>query len=118
MADDIPQQRISADEKSGNRDGKGRFGSGNTAGTGGEAGWLKRVRQDMRAGIPTAQATLLRVMNSVDDKAATAAAKTWLEFAMPKPRQTHRVEGKNGDALAMVSAEALVAFVTGKKEGS
>lgn len=114
-----PKQRTATAEKSGNRDPKtGQFGEGNTAGTGGQSGWLKRTREALRDDVPTALATLRRVMASEDGKAATAAAKVVLEYSMPKPRQTHRVEGKNGDPLGFLSPEALVAFITGKKEGT
>lgn len=114
-----PKQRTATAEKSGNRDPKtGQFGEGNTAGTGGQSGWLKRTREALRDDVPTALATLRRVMASKDDlKAATAAAKVVLEYTVPKPKQTHRVEGKNGDPLGVLTAEQLVAFITGKKEG-
>jgi hypothetical protein len=113
-----PKQRPASAEKAGNHDPKtGQFGPGNTAGTGGQSGWLKKVRKEMQEDIPTALNTLRRVMASEDDKAATGAAKVWLEYTVPKPKQTHRLEGKGGDPLAMLSPEALVAFITGKKEG-
>lgn len=111
-----PLKPESSAEKSGNHDLKtGHFGAGNNAGTGGEAGWLKKVRKDLRALLPSATNTLLRVMGSEDEKAATTAAKVVLEFTVPKPRQTHRVEGKGGDPLAVLTAEQLVAFVKGEK---
>lgn len=112
-----PHGRIPAEEKSGNRDGRGRFGGGNTAGTG-AASWLTKIRRDLRDGVPLAQATLMRVMKGGTDKDATSAAKVWLEFSVPKPKQTHRVEGRNGDPLGVLTPEQLVAFITGKKEGA
>lgn len=115
MSDQLPDQRSPVAT---GRKEDGTFDKGNSPNPGGQAKWLKQVREELRALLPHARATLSRVMVGDDQKAAVQAAKVVLEYTVPKPKQTHRLEGKNGDALAMVSAEALVAFVTGKKEGT
>lgn len=114
MSHETPDQRSS--QVAGRRE-DGTFAEGNSPNPGGQAKWLKQVRADLRNLLPHARATLARVMVSQDEKAAVQAAKVVLEYTVPKPKQTHKIEGK-GDPLAVVSPEALVAFITGKKEGT
>lgn len=92
------------------------FKKGQSGNPGGGPKWLKGVRESLKGLTPLARKTLREVMKgSEKDGDRVAAARVVLEYTVPKPKQTHRVEGKGGDPLALMSAEALVAFVTGKK---
>lgn len=91
------------------------FKKGQSGNPGGKPKWLKAARESLQALTPLARKTLRAVMKNGADKDKVAAAKTVLEFTVPKPKQTHRVEGKGGDPLAVLTPEQLVAFVKGKK---
>lgn len=93
-----------------------QFKPGQSGNPGGKPAWLKKVRQSLQGLTPLARKTLRDVMKAGADKDRVAAAKTVLEYTVPKPRQTHRVEGKGGDPLAVLTPEQLVAFVKGSKE--
>lgn len=110
----VPELRNSVDAVI--READGTFARGKSPNPGGQAKWLKEVRQSLRDLTPLAAKTLKQVMEEgAKDSDKTAAAKVVLEYTVPKPKQTHRVEGKGGDPLASLTAEQLVAFVTGRK---
>lgn len=92
-----------------------QFKPGKSGNPGGKPKWLKAARESLQSLTPLARKTLRQVMKNGADKDKVAAAKTVLEFTVPKPRQTHRVEGKGGDPLAVLTPEQLVAFVKGEK---
>lgn len=83
---------------------------------GGQPKWLRDVRTALRELTPVAVKTLKEIMENSESKDAdrAKAADVVLKYTVPLPKQTHRVEGKGGDPLALLSAEALVAFVKGK----
>jgi hypothetical protein len=93
------------------------FKKGESGNPGGGPKWLKGVRESLKSLTPLAAKTLKDIMENTDAKDAdrAKAADVVLKYTVPLPKQTHRVEGKGGDPLALMSAEALVAFVTGKK---
>lgn len=85
-----------------------------TPNPGGQPKWLKGVREGLRALLPEAQRRLGEIIRSGSDKDSTVAARVVLEYTVPKPKQTHRVEGKGSDLLAALTPEQLVAFVKGE----
>jgi len=94
------------------------FKKGVSGNPGGAPKWLKAVRESLRRDTPLARRTLRKIMKSAEAKDADkiAAAKVTLDFTVPKPKQTHRVEGNNGDPLAALTPEQLVAFVLGRNK--
>jgi len=108
-----PENRTPAVE---NRREDGTFGAGNSANPGGQPRWLKSVRESLKTLTPLARDTLQHVMeNAAKDSDKVAAAKVVLEFTVPKPKQTHRVEHKGQDPLAGLTPEEIVRFVKGEK---
>lgn len=93
------------------------FPKGKSGNPGGQPKWLREVRDGLRSLAPKAYRRLESIIDTGSDKDATAAAKVVFEYTLPKPKQTHRVEGKNGDPLAALTDVQLVAFIAGKKEG-
>lgn len=91
------------------------FKKGESGNPGGAPKWLKEVREGLKSLHPAAKQRLTSIIADGSDKDATAAIRVVYEYTVPKPKQTHRVEGKNGDPLASLTAEQLVAFVTGRK---
>ena len=91
------------------------FKPGQSGNPNGRPKWLKEVREGLRSLLPDAQRRLGDVIRNGSDKDSTAAAKVVLEYTISKPKQTHRVEGKGGDPLAVLTPEQLVAFVKGEK---
>jgi DnaJ-domain-containing protein 1 len=114
--DEAPHNRPPTDEAKRRTDGT--FGPNNAANPGGQTKWLKAFRVALQKDTALARRTLRKVMKSDLSKDAdkVAAAGVVLKYTVPLPKQTHKIEGKGGDPLALMSAEALVAFVTGKKE--
>lgn len=117
-----PENREPADT---HRRKDGTFGPGNSANPGGRAGWQKELRGLLQGDAKLAHRLLRAVIRGEDGAGrevrvadSVKAAEVVLKFTLPMPKQTHRVEGKNGDPLGLASAEALVAFITGKKEGT
>jgi hypothetical protein len=116
-----PENREPADP---HRRKDGTFGAGNSANPGGRAGWQKDLRELLREDAKEARLLLRAVIagtvagREVRVADSVKAAEVVLKFTLPMPKQTHRVEGKNGDPLGLLSPEALVAFITGKKEGT
>lgn len=93
------------------------FPKGKSGNPGGQPKWVKEVREALRTCVKKGAARLEEIIVTGSDKDAVAAMKVAAEFSLAKPKQTHRVEGKGGDPLQVLTAEQLVAFVTGKKEG-
>jgi hypothetical protein len=112
VADENPQLRNPAVVE---RRDDGTFAGGGSANPGGQAKWLKEIRAGLRSLLPEAKNRLGEIIRSGSDKDSTAAAKVVLEYTVPKPKQTHRVEGKGGDPLALLSPEQLVEFIKGRK---
>jgi hypothetical protein len=107
---EIPDLRSSEERRE-----DGTFAPGKSPNPGGQAKWLQPIKKDLRAGVPGVLKKLAAIIESGADKDAIAAGKVWLEYSLPKPKQTHRVEGKGGDPLASLTAEQLVAFIKGGK---
>lgn len=91
------------------------FPRGKSGNPGGQPKWVKEVREALRTCVTKGAARLERIIENGSDKDAVAAMKVAAEFSLTKPKQTHKIEGK-GDPLAVVSPEALVAFIAGKKD--
>lgn len=91
------------------------FRPGQSGNPDGQPKWLKGVRESLKSLTPLARKTLREVMKTGQDKDRVAAAKTVLEYTVPKPKQTHRVESGGKDALAGLTPEQLVAFIKGEK---
>jgi hypothetical protein len=74
-----------------------------------EPGWVKQAKAALREGSSEAADYLRSVVK--DNDAATKdrlfAAKTVLEFTVPKPTQKLKVENKGSDILKDISAEML-----------
>ena len=93
----------------------GKFAKGKSPNPGGQSQWMKDVKRSLRDLTPLAAKTLKQVMEgSEKDADRVRAADVVLKYTVPPPKQTHRVEGKGGDPLAMLTPEALVAFITKK----
>lgn len=114
MTDENPQERTAA--VAAERRPDGTFGPGNAANPGGQPKWLKQVRESLKALTPLAAERLKGIILDGEDKDSVAAAKVVLEYTVPKPKQTHKVEG-GGRILTDVTTQALVEFITGKREG-
>ena len=99
-----------------NRRDDGTYAPGKSPNPGGQAKWLQPIKADLRKGVPKVLNRLMGIIENGSDKDATAAGKVWLEYSLPKPKQTHRVEGKGGDPLAVLTPEQLVAFVKGESK--
>lgn len=110
MSDDVFENNPPETER------KFGFKEGISGNPGGRPKWLKGVVDGLKELHPAAKLRLASIIKDGADKDAAAAIRVLYDFTVPKPKQTHRVEGKGGDPLGLVSAEALVAFVTGKKE--
>ncbi len=78
--------------------------------------WLKEIRNGLRSLLPETMDRLGEIIRNGSDKDSTAAARVVLEYTVPKPKQTHRVEGKGGDPLAVLTPDQLVEFIKGRKE--
>ena len=91
------------------------FQKGTSGNPSGRPKWLKGVVDGLKKLHPAAETRLASIITHGADKDAAAAIRVLYDFTIPKPKQTHRVEGKGGDPLALLTPEALVAFVTGKK---
>lgn len=116
MSDNAPDLRSPVVANFDDRRDDGTFVPGKSPNPGGQAKWLQPIKKDLRAGVPKVLTRLMGIIENGSDKDATAAGKVWLEYSLPKPKQTHRVEGKNGDPLVSLTPEQLVAFVKGGKE--
>lgn len=102
------------------------YKAGQSGNPGGQPKWVKEVRDALRKDAALARRLLRRVMQGKDLGAggrevriadSVKAAEVVLKFSIPPPRQTHRVEGRGGDPLGVLTPEQLVAFITGKKGG-
>lgn len=92
-----------------NHDRHGAFKVGNKAGTGGAPSWVKAARDNLRDLVPGAVETLATILRDGEDRDALAAAKLILDFTVPRPKVTHRVEGTAGGPLAGLTLEQLLA---------
>lgn len=114
MSEGIPDLRSTEGPE---RREDGTFAPGRSPNPGGQAAWLKPIRDELRKGSAEAVTRLRRIVAKGSDKDANIAAKVLLEFAVPKPKQTHHVK-HSGDPLAPMSPEELRDFVlASKKEG-
>lgn len=109
MADQEDKSAVAVERRP---DGTVKKGSPNP---GGQPKWVKEIRDGLRALHPAALTRLTAIIRDGEDKDANAAIRLVYDFSLPKPKQTHRVEGKGGDPLASLTAEQLVALVTGRK---
>lgn len=91
---------------------------GKSGNPGGRPKWVSETRESLKRLVPGSVARLEKIINEGEDKDANAAIRLLWDFTIRKPRQTHRVEGRNGDPLGVLTPEQLVAFITGKKEGA
>lgn len=88
---------------------------GQSGNPGGQPKWVKEVREALKTCVQKGAARLENIIETGEDKDAIAATRLAAEFTIRKPKQTHRVEGKGGDPLAVLTADQLVAFVKGEK---
>lgn len=79
--------------------------------------WLREAKEQLKGLVPLAARTLKRVMLHGDDKAKTAAAKTVLEYTVPKPKQRLKVSGQLSNPLGEVSTEDVQAIIRAAKQG-
>lgn len=102
------------------------YPKGKSGNPGGQPKWVKKVRDALKKDANVARRLLNRVMRGKDILGgaearevkvsdSVKAAEVVLKFTLPMPKQTHRVEGKGGDPLGVLTAEQLVAFLTGRK---
>ena len=84
-----------------NRGKDGRFGVGNNANPGGRPKGLQSFRQSAQDASPTAVKVLQAIMLNklVSANARVNAARTILEYAWGKPRQSIDLGGPNGEPL-------------------
>lgn len=108
----MSQEDKSAEAVERRPDGTVKKGSPNP---GGQPKWVKEVRDSLRALHPVARERLETIITNGEDKDANVAIRIVYDFSLPKPKQTHRVEGGGRDALAGLTPEQLVAFVKGEK---
>jgi hypothetical protein len=92
-----------------NHDRHGAFKVGNKAGTGGAPSWVAKARDNLRALVPGAVEKLATILRDGEDRDALAAAKLILDFTVPRPKITHRVEGTAGGPLAGLTLQELLA---------
>ena len=94
----------------------GTFAPGRSPNPGGQAKWLQPIKADLKAGVPGVLTRLMGIIQNGEDKDAIAAGKVWLDYSLPKPKQTVKVSG-NGTAspLATLSLEDLLALGRGVK---
>lgn len=105
MSEDVPDLRASEERRE-----DGTFAPGKSPNPGGQAQWLKPIREGLRAGSAEAVIRLRKIVAEGSDKDANVAAKVLLDYAVPKPKQTVRMEGDK-DVLAVVTSDDLVAFI-------
>lgn len=115
MSDKPPDLRSSVVANFENRRNDGTYAPGKSPNPGGQAKWLQPIKSDLRAGVPKVLTRLMGIIENGSDKDSTAAGKVWLEYSLPKPKQTHRVESNGKDVLAGLTPDQLVAFVKGEK---
>lgn len=77
--------------------------------------WLREVKEHLKGLVPLASRTLKRVMLHGDDKAKVAAAKTVLEYTVPKPKQRLKVSGQLSNPVAELSTEDIQAIIRAAK---
>lgn len=93
----------------------GTFAGGGSANPGGQAKWLKEIREGLRSLLPAAKERLGQIIREGEHKDAVAASKVVLEYTVPKPRQKVSVKSEGKDPLAVLTPEQIVAFVKGEK---
>jgi hypothetical protein len=87
--------------------------SGNTAGP--HPQWLREAKEQLKGLVPLAGRTLKRVMVHGDDKAKVSAAKTVLEYTVPKPKQRLKVSGQLSNPVGELSIEEIQALIRATK---
>ena len=100
--------------ETGGASGRG-FTKGKSGNPGGQPQWVKKVRDSLRALTPLAKKTLRDVMQNGEDKARVAAAKTVLEYTVPKPKQRLKVSGQLSNPVGELSTEDIQALIRATK---
>jgi hypothetical protein len=100
----------------------GVTGKGFRPGQSGYAGgptpkWLREVKEQLKELVPLASRTLKRVMIHGDNKSKVAAAKTVLEYTVPKPKQRLKVSGQLSNPVGDLSTEEIQALIQAAKGG-
>lgn len=75
------------------------------------------MRDSLRALVPKAVRRLELIIESGEDKDATAASKIVMEFSIRKPTQKHNVSGQVSNPLGPVSTEEIQALIRATKQG-
>lgn len=116
MAKRQPQSK-GPEERAPERRPDGTFAPGSSGNPGGVPEWVRKVRAQLEEGSPEAADLLKRLVRGevteevvtkagvmtlpADAKTRAFAAKTMLEFVVPKPKQEIEVTGKNGRAVLL-----------------
>lgn len=126
MNDDTEQRNSAATVESANHDRRGKFLPGNKAGTGGKSRFEVKLRGLLKEDAFLAREFLRNTLQgrnlageedaAIEHVDKQRAADSILKYTLPLPKQTHKVEGGGSSALVGLTSEALVAFITGKRE--